>query len=108
MIGPLDCLCDEGDDLGIAHPNCPAHGENRCPICSSRKRKSMPECARCRSGKLPRLTPQVLEGLRIVEKLAWADIEAAEADDESEYRYGAQACRWIRRMIAIAENRAGR
>lgn len=47
----------------------------------------------------PRLTKKVVEGLRVVEKLAWADLESTEAEDESEYEHGTLACQYLRDLL---------
>lgn len=51
----------------------------------------------------PRLTKNVVAGLKIVEKLAWADLESAEASDDNEYTHGQLACTYLRQLIVWYE-----
>jgi hypothetical protein len=48
----------------------------------------------------PRLTKNVIAGLRVVESLAWADLESAETDDADQYEHGQDACRYLRQLVA--------
>ena len=51
----------------------------------------------------PRLTKNVVAGLKVVERLAWADLESAEAEDEAQYEHGQLACAYLRQLIVWYE-----
>ena len=51
----------------------------------------------------PRLTKKVVDGLKVVERLAWADLESAEASDDDEYEHGQLACMYLRQLIVWYE-----